>query len=144
MDANPIKTIAVALGAIVAEVTGIEKVYTYPVWEIGRSLPCLTSIYSGLSNEPSALGNVDMLTYKFECTLYFAFEGRDVESQWDDMTTIVEGVVEAIHDHVGLDSTCLLSGLTSGRPVIEVPNNPQLKPRWIGHTFTVDASIEKV
>lgn len=142
-DRHNIRIISESIGSIASDAFDIKTVYTFPVWEIGRTLPCITALYAGLTSDPVTLGATDLVSYSFDLTLYYPFEGRAVESQWNNVTNIVNDVVRVFREQWDLNGSCIQSQLTRGEPIIEVPKGPAMKPRWMGHTFRIEAQVQE-
>lgn len=137
-----IEDIATAIGEIASEISGIQTVYTKPVWELSRKLPSILVLYDGFDNMPLELHS-DEMSYKYEMTLYFRLEGTDVGPLWSRVCTFANVIVSTFRLEPTLHDTVLKSRIVSGRPIVDVPTTVQAKPKWIGHTFKLHASAEE-
>ncbi len=137
-----IHNISAAIGDIASEITDIKTIHTKPVFDLSRKLPAITVLYDGF--EQGAFGFVsDEMSRRFVLTIYFSLEGRDLVSLWDRVCNLSDEVTTTFRQHYTLNDTVLKSSIVSGRPIIDVPTTVQAKPKWIGHTFRLNASAEE-
>jgi hypothetical protein len=126
------------------EIQSLKAVYTSPTFELGRQLPALTIMYNGFAQAPFTQ-TTWLLEYDFEFTLYLPFEGRNTDRLWESMQAITLKVLETFRDdaHWQLGGLVIWSIIDRGRPIVDVPSNPEGKPKWIGHTFSMQVKVEE-
>ena len=131
-----------ALTSLAKQVADVKAVYDYPVTELGRDLPALTIIYDGFEQRPGPALSTDV-DWIFEMALYIPFDGRSAKTPSRTMEELAEAVLAKFRANPGLLSTCWIHTIQSGQPVLEVPDEPTGKPRWVGHTFRLLARNEE-
>ena len=118
----------------------INAVYNYPVHDIGRNLPALVNIYDGFNQSHEAVRQTNT-TYVFEFTLYLPAEGKTLENNWNDLKQIAIKVINRYRMNSTLNSQVWGSIITSGNTIIDANARGEgKKTRWIGHTFTLQAT----
>jgi hypothetical protein len=139
-----INAVAEAIGTMIRDVTGIAAVYTTPRWTLTRKLPAILVLYDGFS-QTSMTFRTDRTVYTFKLTVYWALEGQGekVDALWENIGSTAREIVTALRADQKLRGTALLSRVTRGRPIIHLPEFVQAKPRWIGHSFQVEAVLEE-
>ena len=124
----------------VEAVTQINQYYNYPVADIGRNLPALVNIYDGFSQNHEAARQTDT-TYNFEFTLYLPAEGKTLQKNWNDMKRIVPLILNEFRRKADLGCTVWGSIISAGNTIIDAQGAMEgRKTRWIGHTFTLQAT----
>lgn len=124
--------------AILQGVTGIQRVYAYPVREVGRALPAATVVYAGLGQEHQTAGQV-RATYRWDIACYWPAEGKTLELYWTKMKDQVRAILDAFRTNPGLNGTVYGSLINEGEPVVVIPPDEAGQPQYIGHTFRLEA-----
>lgn len=137
-----IQTIENQIETLVNEVTDISKTYTYPVAELGRSLPALIIIYDGISQGHEAVNQTET-TYQFEFTLYEKAEGRTLENSWNNIKSLAVDILAKFRVNPTLNSTVWGSIITGGETMIINTNEGRVnesRTKYIAHTFNLEAT----
>ena len=141
-----ITTIENQIEVLVNEVTDISKCYTYPVSELGRSLPALIIIYNGISQGYEAVKQT-ATTYNFEFTLYENAEGRTLENNWDKLKSYATDILDKFRANPSLNGTVWNSIITSGETIIIKESGGSTRegrPKYVAHTFSLEATQTEI
>ncbi len=130
-----IASIETEIDTLVSEITDIKETYTYPVFRLSRRLPALMIIYDGIDQDYEAVQQTET-KYRYEFTLYFPAEGRNLESNWADLKSTAIKVLNKFRNNPTLNNIVLQSIIRTGRTIIDVD---QERPKWIGHSFVLEA-----
>lgn len=137
-----IQLAADAIAAKVQEVSGIKTVETRPKFSTSRKLPAIFVTYVGFKQTPLTYRSHAMV-YKFLLTLYFKVEGRNLEDQWDRILDLSNEIVDTFRNSITLDGVAMMAEITDGKPVIDIPRNPDAKPNWLGHRYDLEITFEE-
>ena len=138
---NLLKDIEAEIVRIVSTVQPIKATYTAPLFTVGRALPALLVLYSGFAQQPFTQDSF-VIQFDFDCTLYMPLEGRDPTSSWDEIKQMTLDLLKAFRDDWQLGGVVLWSIIDEGRPIVDVPASPKLKPKWVGHTFKLLTKVQ--
>lgn len=133
---------AQAIAAKAQEVTGIETIETKPKFSTGRKLPAIFVTYLGFKQEPMTYRSSEM-RYQFLLTLYLKLDGRNMEQQWNVLLDLSNEIVDTFRNSFTLDGAVMKAEIKAGKVVIDIPKNPDGRPFWLGHRFTLEITFEE-
>jgi len=140
---HTLQIVAEAIGSLAQEITGIKNVETKPKFTAGRSLPALFVTYEGFRQLPLTFGPSWKMIYSFNLTLYLPLDGRNIETQWDSLLDLSNEIADTFRRSFTLESVAFKSEVLSGKPIIHIPKVPDGKPKWVGHRFNLEVTMEE-
>jgi len=138
-----LQIIAEAIGEVAQTITGISNVETKPKFTAGRTLPALFVTYEGFRQKPMTFGPSWKMTYSYNLTLYLAIDGANMETQWDSLLELSNALADTFRNSFTLEGTVFKAAILNGKTIIQIPKNPTSRPKWIGHRFVLEVSMEE-
>lgn len=130
-----IRTVQSAIVAVMQELLpDIKAVYEYPIAEVGRTLPAIAVVFDGFEQDRARNNR----TWRYELTLFLPADGKRLDNVWGAMVDLIPQVLDAFNSDPALGGTCWRSLVTTGDPVIHIPQGAG-SVQFIGHTFTLEA-----
>lgn len=141
--AHNLQIISEAIGELASQVSGIANVETKPKIVAGRVLPSIFVVYEGFRQKPMTFGPSWRMIYNYNLTLYLALDGANLETQWDSLLELSNAIADTFRRSYDLGGIAFKAEIVHGKAIIHIPRNPATKPKWIGHRFSMDVTMEE-
>lgn len=137
-----IRAIEAGIEALVAQVTDIQKTYTYPVTDLPHLSPLLVVLYTGFRQKPGP-ARATYTEWLFDFDLLLLADGQLLKPAWDQTKDLAEAILAKFRASPTVNGSCWGSLIHEGEAFYVIPSPDNPRQRHLGHTFHLVAHKEE-